>query len=367
MRILVVTPWYPNDANPYAGAFVERDVRMLRVEHEVMVAHLVAPAHSDGNPSIIERDGVRVIRIPMAPSDPRQWWRASRGLRRLMRDVDAVNSHAATSLWPLVIAGASRMKWVHTEHSSAIGSSFGGGLAARRARAIRRALLDRPSVVVTVSDYLGALVQRLGRRGPLVTIPNAVDSSDQVPARRTEDGRLRLVAVGGLNTVKRPLLAIGIVAELRSRGHDTTLTWVGGGPLMDETVMLATELGVGDHVDLVGAVRPEAVGALLVASDVFLLPTTGETFGVAIAEAIAHGLPVVVGAIGGQGEFVDPAVGALVTGADTATYADAVEQVVERTRTMTAEEIAATLGARFSDAARLAAYDEAFAIAAHPA
>ena len=366
MRILVVTPWYPNDANPYAGAFVERDVRMLRAEHEVTVAHLVAPAHADGGPSIIERDGVRVIRIPMAPSDARQWWRAARRLRLLMHDSDAVNSHAATSLWPMSIAGGSRRPWVHTEHSSAIGSSFGSGLAARRARAIRRALLERPQVVVTVSDHLGALVRRLGRRGPLVTIPNAVDSPARVPARHSDDEHLRLVAVGGLNAVKRPLLAVRTLAELRARGRDATLTWVGGGPLLEDAVTLATELGVRDQVLLVGAVRPETVGAHLAASDVFLLPTTGETFGVAIAEAIAHGRPVVAGAVGGQAEFVDPAVGELIAGADASTYADAVEQVVERTRTMTAEQIAATLGVRFTDAARLAAYDEAFTLAGHP-
>ncbi|MBM7830027.1 glycosyltransferase involved in cell wall biosynthesis [Agromyces cerinus] len=364
MRVLVVTPWYPNDATPYAGAFVERDVRMLRGGHQVTVAHLVAPAHSDGGPTVVERNGVRVVRIPMAPSDPRQWWRAGRRLRSLLNDADALNSHAATSLWPVALAGVGRTPWVHTEHSSAIGASFGGGAAARRTRAIRRALLNRPGVVIAVSDHLGELIRRLGRRGPIMTVPNAVDAPTPVPPKRSGDGRLRLVAVGGLTEGKRPLLAVRMLAELHSRGRDAHLTWVGGGPLLAEAVTLATDLGVDDRVDFVGAQRPDEVGAHLIASDVFVLPTEGETFGVAIAEAIAHGRPVVVGATGGHVEFVAPSIGELVAEANPEAYADAVAVVFERTRGLSAEDIAATLGLRFHDSERLGAYDRAFARAA---
>lgn len=361
MRVLVVTPWYPTDAHPYTGAFVERDVRMLRGGHDVTVAHLVAAGHQDDGPETIERDGVEVVRIPMSPADPRQWWRASRRLRALRGSANVVHSHAATSLWPMTLAGRSLVPWVHTEHSSAVAGSFGSTASARRSRAVRRRLFERPAVVVTVSEHLAELVRRLGRRGPVVVIPNAVDGPGALVPRRSSDGPLRLVAVGGLTDVKRPLLAVRALAELRGRGVDAELEWVGAGPLADPVVSLAAELGIAEHVRLSGAVTPDAVGARLEASDLFVMPTAGETFGVAIAEAIAHGRPVVTGAVGGQREFVDPAVGELVTGESPADYADAIERVVARTRGLTADEIAATLGDRFGDAARLAAYDEVYA------
>ncbi|GAA2456027.1 glycosyltransferase family 4 protein [Agromyces soli] len=340
---------------------MERDVRMLAAEHEVSVVHLVAPAHADGGPTVVERDGIRVVRVPMTPGAPRSWWAAARALRRHFPGADLVNSHAATSLWPMVLARPARGRWVHTEHSSIVASSFADGRAARRARAIRRRLFSRPAVVVAVSDHLGQQIRRLGRSGPIVTVPNAVTRPSRLTTRPSEpSGVLRLVAVGGLTQGKRPLLAIRTLAELRRRGVDARLDWVGDGPLRAEAAALVAELDLEDAVVLAGAQRPEDVGKHLEAAHLFLLPTEGETFGVAIAEAIAHGLPVVVGARGGQRVFVDASVGALVDSSEPAAYADAVQDVVARTRGLDPAEIAATLGERFDDAHRLAAYDAVY-------
>ncbi|MGR0220190.1 glycosyltransferase family 4 protein [Agromyces sp. ZXT2-6] len=360
MRILVVTPWYPNRRNPYAGAFVARDVRMLRRGHEIVVAHLVSPEHDDDVRGSV--GGLRVERIPMRPAVPADWWRAARRIRSLARDVDAVNSHAATSLWPMVLAlGPRRRGWVHTEHSSAVTAAVGTGLRGAARRAIRRLLLSRPAVVVAVSEHLASAVRRLGRRGPVSVVPNAVDAPVPPPMRPARHGdAVRLVSVGGLVPVKRPLIAIAAVARLREAGFDADLTWVGDGPLRADAESAIAALGLGDVVRLVGARQPSEVSGFLADADLFLLPTAGETFGVAIAEAIAHGRPVVVGAEGGQAEFVDPAAGELVAGDDPDAYADAVARVLERTANLSAEQVARTLGERFDDVQRLAAYDRAF-------
>jgi glycosyltransferase involved in cell wall biosynthesis len=58
------------------------------------------------------------------------------------------------------------------------------------------------------------------------------------------------------------------------------------------------------------------------------LPTAFETFCVSAAEAIACGLPVVLGATGGQSEFVDASNGVLVASDEASAYADAVVDVL---------------------------------------
>jgi len=366
VKILIVTPWYPSERNPYAGAFVERDVRMLSAEHTVVVAHLVAPASLDG-PEQIVRDGITVHRYPMAPSKPADWRAAARRLRALMRESDIVHSQAATVLWPVALAFGPlppRLPWVHTEHSSALVSA-GSAQGPRRLSTglIRRYLYSRPQVVVTVSGFLADAVRALRHR-PVVVVPNAVDAPLTPPPRPTPGDALRLVSVGGLTAVKRPGVAVQMLASLRDRGVAARLTWVGDGSLRAELDALVAELGVGDRLVWAGARAPADVSRFLADADMFVLPTEVETFGVAIAEAIAHGRPVVVGSRGGHVDFVSPMAGELVDGSNPDDYADAVIRLHERTRGLSAETIAATLGDSFHGVARLRRYDEVYAQAA---
>lgn len=364
MRVLIVTPWYPNARNPFAGAFVERDAQMLRTHHDVSVVHLVSSQHADDGPSTILKDGITVHRIALQPNSPRTWWAASRTLRKLIPQFDLVHSHAATVLWPLALTRfplAQRTPWVHTEHSSVVLQS---STTNRRhdftTVRIRRALYSRPNELIAVSEFLA---QHLGRYTThrIRIVPNAVDSPHALSPRETLPNRVRMVSVGGLLAIKRPSIAIRTVAALRKRNVDAALTWVGDGPLRTEMEHLAAELEVAPFVRFTGSVPPDDVARFLAEADLFILPTQVETFGVAIAEALANGRPVVAGNTGGHTSFVEYRVGELVAGSNPADYADAVLAVLGRTSGLTSKEIASTLSDRFSDETRLGAYDQAYA------
>ena len=62
---------------------------------------------------------------------------------------------------------------------------------------------------------------------------------------------------------------------------------------------------LGGTVELLGAIEPKAVRALLASSHVFVLPTTLESFGIAALEARAVGLPVVAMRESGVGEWLE--------------------------------------------------------------
>ena len=172
---------------------------------------------------------------------------------------------------------------------------------------------------------------------------------------------LRLVGVGGLVPRKGPDVAVGTVAELVARGRDARLVWVGDGTMRADVEALSQRLGVADRVSLRGRVAPAEVSAALAEADVFVLPTTRETFGVAIAEALASGRPVVVGAHGEQAEFVHEPDGVLVDVQSPIAYADAVERVVAANADRTVEEIARSVTERFTEQRRRAAYAEVYA------
>lgn len=354
MRVLVVTTWFPTRTAPGSGAFVARDVAALAQDHDVRVLHLVAPGVDDGERSLVH-DGVPVERVPMAPHRPDQVLAAAREVRARAGAADLVHTVAISSLLPLARWRPDR-PWVHTEHWSGLLAPETLPPAVRVARPLAARLLRRPDVVTVVSEHLAAGLRRY-RSGPVVVVPNIVPAPEHPATRDDRDlpsgadpgaRPLRLVAVGGLIPRKGPVTAVRTLAALADRGVPAELTWVGEGPLRDAVVAEAGRLGLSDRVRLTGALPPERVGEHLAASDVFLLPTTAETFCVAAAEALAHGRPVVVGDSGGPADFVAPPTGELVPGQDPGAYAEAVLRVWAATRGTRAEEIAAPVRERYS-------------------
>ena len=178
---------------------------------------------------------------------------------------------------------------------------------------------------------------------------------------------LRLAAVGGLIDRKDPVLAVETLAALRDRGVVAELTWVGSGPLRERVLARAAELGLGDRVRLPGVQDASGVSRVLAGSDLFFLPTRADNFCVSAAEALVHGRPVVVGATGGQGEYIEPEVGSLVDVQDARAYADAVVATDARTRGLDAAAIAGTIGDRFSPESVQQGYADAYrrAVAVH--
>jgi glycosyltransferase involved in cell wall biosynthesis len=88
------------------------------------------------------------------------------------------------------------------------------------------------------------------------------------------------------------------------------------------------ELELGDRVSLVGDLDRSALEEQYDRSDVFVLATLRETYGMAVAEALAHGLPVVSTRTGAIPELVGSDAGLVVTTGDVAGLTDALSRVI---------------------------------------
>lgn len=363
MRVLAVSTWMPTTSSPATGSFVVRDARAIAdLGHDVALVHLVPPAQLGEDPLRDELAGLRVLRVPMATTAPRQVARAGAELQRLARGADLLHTMAFSSLLPWAVTRP-RVPWVHTEHWS--GLTAPGTLPGswRAALPFLRPLLARPDVATAVVDYLARPVRTVRKERPTQVVPCIVPPLDAVPPRRRPDGTLRMVSVGGLIPRKDPLTAVDTVAELRRRGRPTTLRLVGDGPLREAIAQRAREQGVADAVELVGTRDRDGVLAELAAADLFLGPTLGDNFFVSCAEAVVSGRPVVVGATGGQGEYLDPRVGVPVSVQTPQAYGDAVEQVLTSSADLSAQDIAGTVGDRFSAPSVAQGYDRAYRLA----
>jgi glycosyltransferase involved in cell wall biosynthesis len=89
-----------------------------------------------------------------------------------------------------------------------------------------------------------------------------------------------------LNAKKRPGMLVQLAKRLRRRGKDFTLTIVGDGPMLRQ--MRAMTAGM-PGVELTGRLTREQVREIYARSDVFVLPTERESFGLAALEARSIG------------------------------------------------------------------------------
>jgi N-acetyl-alpha-D-glucosaminyl L-malate synthase BshA len=170
--------------------------------------------------------------------------------------------------------------------------------------------IEQSDGVTAVSESLKADTYReLGVRHDIRVIPNFLDCSihrrrDAADLRRTlaPKGEKLLIHVSNFRPVKRVPEVVEIFAAVR-RQIEARLLMVGDGPELPEASQLARSLGIAADVEFLG--EQDQVVQLLSASDVFLLPSAQESFGLAALEAMACEVPVVASRVGGLPEVID--------------------------------------------------------------
>jgi glycosyltransferase involved in cell wall biosynthesis len=99
----------------------------------------------------------------------------------------------------------------------------------------------------------------------------------------------------------------------------------GRGPLLEHYERLVAGLGIGDHVRFLGFRND--LPDLMVAGDLFVLPSVAESFGLVLAEALYLGTPVVASRVGGIPEIVDDGIdGCLVPPGDARALSEIMEK-----------------------------------------
>lgn len=143
-----------------------------------------------------------------------------------------------------------------------------------------------------------------------------------------------LLHVGSGFRIKGLDATIGAVRELRRQGRKVRLLVLGRGPAVHYR-KLAGRLGVSEDVLFLGTVSNSEI--YYAAADVFVLPSVLETFGQAVLEAMACGLPVIVGEGAGVAQIVASKGGGCViqTPAKAAELAGLVEGILADTRRRT--------------------------------
>lgn len=148
---------------------------------------------------------------------------------------------------------------------------------------------------------------------------------------RTEFGK-RIITVAQLLPRKNHQLLLRAFCDLpEDLKAEASLIFVGGGPLKQELVDLAAELGIADKVTVAGRLSHEDMVREMQQSDVYCLPTLSEGMPVATIEAMSVGLPVIASRVDGLPETIrEPDCGILVPPSDKAALTAALADGLTR-------------------------------------
>lgn len=203
---------------------------------------------------------------------------------------------------------------------------------------LRGALATQPAVkVIAISNFVKAQLIECGVPVEKIIVRHlGVDTNRFFPnsaARRSwatdleiQPEEIIVSTVSVLRAFKNPQTIVRACGLLAKRSLAFRLLVAGDGALLSDLQELAVDMGAADRIHWLGYCADPA--SLLQASDVFVLASTGEAFGLVLAEAMACGVPVVGSRSGAIPEIVEDRVtGLLATPRDEVSFADAIEKL----------------------------------------
>ncbi|MDP9134787.1 MAG: glycosyltransferase family 4 protein [Actinomycetota bacterium] len=326
MRVLILSWEYP----PLIEGGLARHVRKLAEQLVVqgVEVHVLARGLEDSPPEE-ELDGVMVHRVrePERPRDLSEFvtWVEHMNADMLAAgvevgdryDFDLVHGHD----WLVAVAGdhlANRFRCplAVTIHATEYGRHQGwvDKHPQSHIHGVEHWMANRAERVIACSAYMREHISDIYglEEERIAVIPNGIDPADLVPVDDLETLRSRFAApderlvllVGRLVYEKGFQLALEALPGLIERVGNVRFIVAGSGTAEQELREQATRLGLDDHGAFVGWIGDDVLHSLYRISDLTVVPSIYEPFGLVALEAMASGCPCLVADTGGLREVV---------------------------------------------------------------
>ncbi len=177
--------------------------------------------------------------------------------------------------------------------------------------AVEREGLKAADVVIAVSRYTKERIVRLHgiAEEKVVVVHNGVDEPARpLPAVRGEGEEKVVLFLGRVTYQKGPEYFVEAAARVLGEMPEVTFVMAGTGDLLPRMVERVAELKIGRRFRFTGFLEGEDLERILSESDLLVMPSVSEPFGLAALEALVRGVPVCVSRTSGVAEVVESAV-----------------------------------------------------------
>jgi glycosyltransferase involved in cell wall biosynthesis len=302
MQVIHVTPFYPPHLGGMENTVRELAERTAEMGHEVII---YTSNRIDNEPKLLSKDNlqihylnsVEIAHTPIIFSLPIK-------LMRNIRKDTIVHIHFAiaySSEIAMIISKVKRVRVVSHIHIDPQASGSLGFLLPTYKRLFWKRILPLSDVVICpTKDYMNLISERYGvKQSKCMIIPLGVDLKkfNTVSRHKSSDKVTDLLFVGRLSKQKNLLMLLSAF-KLLQKEFELTLHIVGDG---EERKIIEERIAEENlrNVILHGRVSHEELRNLYQKSDIFVLPSLYESFGLVLLEAMASGLPIVASDISG--------------------------------------------------------------------
>ena len=175
---------------------------------------------------------------------------------------------------------------------------------------MERHTFHRASAVVTVSNYTrNIIINRYGIAPEKVfAVHNAVEVEEQVaPAPRPFEDRM-VTFLGRITFQKGPDYFVRAARKVIDQNRNVRFVMVGTGDMYPRMIELAADLGIGKYFHYTGFLNREQIKKIYGMSDLYVIPSVSEPFGLTALEAMSQGVPVIVSRQSGVSEVIENAI-----------------------------------------------------------
>ena len=140
----------------------------------------------------------------------------------------------------------------------------------------------------------------------VTTVHNAVTplTPEQLNVPEHKSKEKVVTFLGRITMQKGPEYFVEAAAKVLKNNHNVRFVMAGSGDMMDKMILLAAERGIADRFHFPGFQRGSQVYEMLKASDVYIMPSVSEPFGISPLEAMQMGVPSIISKQSGCAEIL---------------------------------------------------------------
>ncbi len=356
MKIFIVARGCPNERNHLLGIFEFEQAKVLSdLGHEVIYLSLdlrsIRRKRPLGYRSYIKK-GVRIeeYSFPIGAVPKKVFINlGEKVFRKLLKKViekygkpDVIHAHFLDIATIVSKSKLDDIPFVITEHSSQLNRN----LTSSEIK-LYKDVYSRADKVITVSKDLRKRIKQILDIDS-ICINNMINLTKFSYMPKFEKDNFVITTIASLDNNKRVELVIEAIKKIIDDKKINNIQYnvIGQGPNRTDIEYLINKYNLKKNVKLWGVITKEEINEILHDTNCFVLASVKETFGVACAEALYTGTPVVVTKCGGPEEFVDETNGVIV---DDDSLVEGIMAIYNNYDSYDFEEISKTIEYKFSE------------------